>query len=83
MYGWTGGQRNAFRHARWMAMISKRYGLGWAVGLGEAHEADTPKAYRQDFEVDKGNNDNGAYFGQLHKDCGAGEERGTSRQVRP
>lgn len=67
MNGWSGGQRNAFRHAYWMAIISKRYGSGWAVGLGEAHEADTPKQYRQDSEIDKGNNDFGAYFGQLHK----------------
>jgi hypothetical protein len=72
MYGWSSGQRNAFRHAYWMPMIAKRYGSGWAVGLGEAHEADTPKKYGDDSEVDKHNNDFGAYFGRRHSDSPTG-----------
>lgn len=65
-YGWDGGQANAFRHAYWMAMIAKRYGTGFAVGLGRAHELDTPSKYRADSGVDLHNNPIGAAYGDRH-----------------
>jgi hypothetical protein len=65
-FGWDAGQANAFRHGYWMAMIAKRYGKGWAVGLGKAHEADTPRKYRDDSRVDLHNNPIGAAYGVEH-----------------
>ena len=55
-FGWSPGQANAFRHAYWMAMIAKRYGKDWAVGLGRAHERDTAGKHRRDSEADRINN---------------------------
>jgi RHS repeat-associated protein len=63
-YGWTERQKNAFLHAFWMATIAKRYGVGFAVGLGQAREAD---AWRADSSVDLSNNPLGAAYGRLHR----------------
>lgn len=65
-FRYTGGQANAFRHAYWMAMISKRYGVRWATGLGKAHEADTPGFCNRDCRADLKNNYVGARYGRRH-----------------
>jgi len=39
--GWTPGQRNAFRHSYWMAMVALEYGPSTAREVGRRHEADT------------------------------------------
>ncbi|MBV6508723.1 MAG: hypothetical protein JJLCMIEE_01789 [Acidimicrobiales bacterium] len=62
---WSKGQRNAFRHVAWMAMIASRYGASWAYGLGVAHERDSAGGGNShDSKVDRHNNLWGSIFGE-------------------
>ncbi|WP_307874757.1 DNRLRE domain-containing protein [Frankia nepalensis] len=37
---WENGEKNAFRHAYWMAMMADRYGPRWAFEFGIFHEME-------------------------------------------
>ncbi|GAA3246946.1 RHS repeat-associated core domain-containing protein [Dactylosporangium siamense] len=66
---WTGGQKNAFRHGLWMALLTGVFGFSvdQAVSLGEAHERDTDTDGQEwgtyDSGVDMHNNEVGAQLG--------------------
>jgi RHS repeat-associated protein len=72
-YRWSEGQPNAFRHAYWIATTAKRFGSDFAVGLGNAHENDTP-GFSRDGRADRHNNQMGARFG-------AASQRGTDAGI--
>ncbi|MCX7953778.1 MAG: hypothetical protein N3A01_01155 [Bacteroidales bacterium] len=74
-----GGQLDAFRHAYWMALVTKYYGPKRALSLGKAHERSNYKMFLKgkleehsypDYEstqMDYLNNDVGIYIGKEYK----------------
>lgn len=74
----NGGQLDAFRHAFWMALITKKYGAKKALSLGKAHEKGNYQFFKKnkleegslpDFEssqMDYLNNDVGIELGKTY-----------------
>lgn len=75
----NGGQLDAFRHAYWMAGITRQFGWKVALSLGKAHEKGNYRDYQkkrmeegsvpdeQDCTMDYLNNDAGIEIGQTYK----------------
>ncbi|MGQ0774733.1 MAG: putative alpha/beta hydrolase [Pseudonocardiales bacterium] len=67
-YGWSEGQRNAFRHSYWMGLMTVHgFTYDETIALGEAHENDTDTAGElpgsADSNADLHNNKTGAVLG--------------------
>lgn len=81
----NGGQLDAFRHAYWMALITKYHGSKTALSLGKAHEKGNYIMFKKnkleegslpDYEssqMDYLNNDVGIEIGKKYRDLSDGE----------
>lgn len=81
----NGGQLDAFRHAYWMALITKYHGSRTALSLGKAHEKGNYIMFKKnkkeegslpDYEssqMDYLNNDVGIEIGKKYHDLNDGE----------
>ncbi|WP_330186103.1 RHS repeat-associated core domain-containing protein [Dactylosporangium sp. AC04546] len=68
--GWDDGQRNAFRHAYWFALLTNKYQVDMhaALVLGAAHEVDDTRATQKvgtvNSKIDMWNNFSGVIIGR-------------------